>query len=378
MHVMLIPSWYSTSRKKVHGSFFLEQFKELQRSGVKVTVAYNEIWPITKIGKIKDKRGISVNIESGLKTYRYKNYNYLPKNSLMFKSFNIRMDKLYKIIIKEQGQVDIIHAHSCFWGGIAGYYLSKKYNIPLVITEHTSLQHSKYVRKSYEKYIFEAYDNCTRLIAVGNGLRRELESYTNNKVDVIHNLVDLSIFDIREDKAYNKFTFFTCAYLENGKGMHVLIEAFSKEFKGKEVQLIIGGDGSIKKELEELVNSVDINNQIVFLGSLSRENVAREMNRCDCFVLASEYETFGVVYIEAAASGKPIIATKNGGAEDIITETNGIIIEMNNVEELSKALIYMKNNILNYNPEDIRKETIEKYSGKVIIDKVKGVYGELL
>ena len=52
MHIMFIPSWYSNVRNKVHGSFFKEQASELQKAGVKVTVAYNEVWPLTMIGKI--------------------------------------------------------------------------------------------------------------------------------------------------------------------------------------------------------------------------------------------------------------------------------------------------------------------------------------
>ncbi|MNP70802.1 GDP-mannose-dependent alpha-(1-6)-phosphatidylinositol monomannoside mannosyltransferase [compost metagenome] len=102
------------------------------------------------------------------------------------------------------------------------------------------------------------------------------------------------------------------------------------------------------------------------------------MNRCNCFVLPSDYETFGVVYIEAIASGKPIIGTKNGGAEDIITDTNGIIVDKKNIDKLAKALVYMKNNELKFDPEKIREEAISKYSGDVIINKLKGVYKELL
>ena len=55
MHVMFIPSWYDNNRNKVHGSFFREQANKLQENGVKVTVAYNEIWPLTLMGKIKEK-----------------------------------------------------------------------------------------------------------------------------------------------------------------------------------------------------------------------------------------------------------------------------------------------------------------------------------
>ena len=54
MHVMFIPSWYDNSRNKVHGSFFREQATKLQESGVKVTVAYNQIWPLTLMGKVKE------------------------------------------------------------------------------------------------------------------------------------------------------------------------------------------------------------------------------------------------------------------------------------------------------------------------------------
>ena len=61
------------------------------------------------------------------------------------------------------------------------------------------------------------------------------------------------------------------------------------------------------------------------------DEVAEEMRRCDSFVLASEHETFGVVYIEALACGKPVIGTYNGGDEDIIKDYNGIIVEKNKI-----------------------------------------------
>ena len=134
MHVMFIPSWYDNSRNKVHGSFFREQANKLQESGVKVTVAYNEIWPLTLMGKIKEKSGLFFEIEKGLRTYRYKNYNFIPKSSLMFNVFDKRVEKLYKEITKKEGKVDIIHAQSSLWGGISAAYIAKKYNIPLVIT----------------------------------------------------------------------------------------------------------------------------------------------------------------------------------------------------------------------------------------------------
>ena len=381
MHIMVIPSWYASPRNKVHGSFFKEQFKALQNSGEKISVAYNEIWPITLIGKVKEKRGLTFSIEDGLRTYRYKDYNYLPKNSLMFKSFNRRMDKLYNEIVKQEGKVDLIHAHSSFWGGISAAYISAKYNIPLVITEHSSLKYAKYVKKSYEKYIFDSYKAADCLITVGTGLKEEINSYVDREIKVIPNMVDLNLFNMDMEHCdtanNNTFKFFSCAFLEEGKGMEYLIRAFARVFRDEDVSLRIGGDGSTREFLENLSKELQIDKKITFLGALSREEVSKEMKKCDAFALPSEHETFGVVYIEALACGKPVIGAYNGGAEDIINEKNGIIALKNNVQDLGNSLKWIRNNYSDYDNLKIREEVVKKYSENVLIEKLKGVYKEV-
>lgn len=380
MHVMFIPSWYDNDRNKVHGSFFREQATKLQEAGVKITVAYNEIWPLTLIGKIKEKSGLYFNIEKGLRTYRYKNYNFIPKHPLMFNIFDKRMEKLYKEIVKKEGKVDIIHAQSSLWGGISASYIAKKYNIPLVITEHSSIKRGKYVRESYYKRIVDSYKSADAIIAVGNGLKNEIEELTNRRdIKVIGNLVDLSLFDIRDIKDNkDEFIFFSLAFLEGEKGFDTLIKSFSRKFKNKKARLIIGGDGTQREWLEGIAKSENIESQVTFVGALSREEVSKYMNKCDAFVLASRYETFGVVYIEALASGKPVIGTFNGGAEGIINENVGILTEIDNVDKLSDAMEYIEKNYKKYNKESLRKYCTQKFSSNVIINKIINVYKELM
>ena len=380
MHVMFIPSWYDNNRNKVHGSFFREQATKLQESGVKVTVAYNEIWPLTLIGKVKEKSGLSFNIEKGLRTYRYKNYNFIPKHQLMFDIFDKRMEKLYKEVVKKEGKVDVIHAQSSLWGGISAAYVAKKYNIPLVITEHSSVKRGQYVRESYYKRIVNSYKSSDAIIAVGNGLKKEIEELTNRKdIKVIGNLVDLSLFNIRNIKRENdEFIFFSVAFLEGEKGLDTLIKAFSMRFKNEKVRLVIGGDGSQRQWLEGIAKSEGIENQVTFTGALSREEVAEWMNKCDAFVLPSRYETFGVVYIEALASGKPVIGTFNGGAEDIVTKDVGILVNIDNIKELSDAMDYIRKNNKEYQHDKLRKYCTEKFSANVIIKKIINVYKEVI
>ena len=379
MHIMFIPSWYSNVRNKVHGSFFKEQALELQKAGVKVTVAYNEVWPLTMLGKIHEEKGLKYNVEDGLKTYRYKNYNYIPKNPLMFKVFNKRMEKLYKEIVKKEGAIDIIHAQSSLWGGISAAYIAEKYNIPLVITEHSSVERGPYVKKSYIPFICDSYKKAQKVITVGNGLKNEIESLSGrHDIEVIGNLVDLSKFTIKKRIKNEKFIFFSLAFLEGEKGFDTLIKSFAKKFKGKEAVLYIGGDGSQRSWLEALTVENGVKDQIIFLGALSRDDVAKWMNKCDCFVLPSRYETFGVVYIEALASGRPVIGALNGGAEDIINNLNGYLIPIDDIDILAEKMIEVYDNIESYDEEEISSDCLKRFSPKVIVNKIISVYKEVL
>ena len=379
MHIMFIPSWYSNVRNKVHGSFFKEQALELQKAGVKVTVAYNEVWPLTMLGKIHEEKGLKYNVEDGLKTYRYKNYNYIPKNALMFKVFNKRMEKLYKEIVKKEGVIDIIHAQSSLWGGISAAYIAEKYNIPLVITEHSSVERGPYVKKSYIPFICDSYKKAQKVITVGNGLKNEIESLSGRQdIEVIGNLVDLSKFTIKKRIKNEKFIFFSLAFLEGEKGFDTLIKSFAKKFKDKEAVLYIGGDGSQRSWLEALTVENGVKDQIIFLGALSRDDVSKWMNKCDCFVLPSRYETFGVVYIEALASGRPVIGALNGGAEDIINNLNGYLIPIDDIDILAEKMIEVYDNIESYDEEEIRIDCLKRFSPKVIVNKIISVYKEVL
>ena len=378
MHVMFIPSWYHNKRNPVHGSFFKEQAIALKERGIKITIAYNEICPLTLAFKVKEKIGLNYSVEEGLKTYRYKNFNYLPKNPMMFKVFNRRLEKLYKEVVKKEGKVDLIHCQSSFWAGISANYISKKYNIPLIITEHSSLEKAIYIKESYKPLIKESYLEADELIAVGNGLKKEISKFCGRKdIKVIHNLIPIENFYISKNKNKN-FTFFSLAFLEGEKGMDTLIRSYAKYLKESNSKLLIGGDGSQKDFLIKLCEELEIKNQVEFLGALSRKEVSHYMSICDSFVLASRYETFGVVYIEALASGKPIIGTYNGGAEDIINSKNGLIVKVDDVDELGNAMKYIMENSNSYNAEDIRIDCIEKFSKEKITNEILEIYNLVL
>ena len=114
------------------------------------------------------------------------------------------------------------------------------------------------------------------------------------------------------------------------------------------------------------------------MGALSRVEVQKMMNRANCFVLSSDAETFGVVLIEALSQGTPVIATKCGGTEEIITEENGILVEKDHIGILADAMARMAKNIRNYDPERIRENCLKRYGSEAFIKQMNDIFKEIL
>ncbi|WP_281974575.1 glycosyltransferase family 4 protein [Halobacillus litoralis] len=382
MHVLIVPSWYPVRDNPIRGVFFKEQALALQKNGFKVTVAFPEIWSIKSIGKNKETKGFHLNVEDGIRTYRYKSYNYFPRvphvQGRLYLNF---LRKLYNHVVENEGKPDIIHAHSALWGGWAATKISEKSHIPLLITEHSSAYDRDMIKPYQEKYINYTFNISRKVIVVGPSLERQIQKYVNKeKIKLIPNIVNIDNFKIGTIKKNTKrFRFLSIGFLSYNKGMDVLLKSFARAFKNKEeVELIIGGDGEEFENLISLAKELGIFQQVRFLGRLTREEVYAEMHKCDAFVLASRFETFGVVFIEALACGKPIISTKSGGPEIIVNKSNGVLVEKENTHELAIALKDIYKNNKNYSPSLIRKKCEEAFSEKAIVDQIARIYKEIL
>ena len=140
MHVLIIPSGYPMEGKPYRGIFYKEQAMALSRAGYQVTVAFPEIWSLKSFSKHTHNNKITCEIEDGILTYRYKGYNFFANapysTELIYKK---RLRAMYKAIVSEVGVPDIIHAHSCLWGGFGAATLSRNENIPLLLP--SILQH---------------------------------------------------------------------------------------------------------------------------------------------------------------------------------------------------------------------------------------------
>lgn len=398
MHVLIIPSWYKTKASPLNGSFFYEQAYALNKNGIKVTVACVEFWGKKAIkSRRKEKYGFSYEVDNGIKTYRYMTYR-LPNKFIVPGTSKIigipyvvelfiywKLEVLLKKIIKEQGMPDIIHLHSNVLAGEGARKLCEKYNIKLVITEHSTGYSMNNLPKHTLKITDKNIKYCDEFIVVGNELYNYFsKKYINKRINVIPNMVNTEQFTIKNvTKSSDKFTFYSLAFLDSEaqvkkKGLDLLIEAFEKEFKNNEnVELIIGGGGKGKALVEKWIDDKKISN-IKLIGEVSREKGPDIMSKCDVFVLPSRFETFGVVFIEALSSGKPVIGTKGTGPEMFIDEINGLLVEKDNVNDLRNKMKYIYINNRNYNSVEIRENCINNFSENSVCKKIIDLYITLL
>ena len=394
-NILILPSWYPTEAMPLFGSFVMEQAHALanNRAELRVIVSLRAD-PDAKLSYKKpfemmqyfirgtfskvDRKTISPNLVE----LRYPAFSF--KHILHIQS---AIDRLYalseqnlKYAIQQFGKISLMHVHVAYPAGYVAALLSKKYGIPYIITEHMSPFPFESLVKNGKldvklKYAFE---HASGSIAVGNSLADAVASFGLPRPVVIPNMVDGSNFKINTNADLN-FAFLTVGGLNKQKGISDLLDAihiWSPE--SGSIKFRIAGKGPLEDALKSKSKKLGIEKYIEWLGVVSRDKIPALFNNCNCFVLPSYHETFGIVYAEALASGKTVIATRCGGPEDIVNKANGMLIEKGNPAELAKAMEWMYNNWASFNPIDIRNDFDKRFSQKVVSGSIANFYNHVI
>ncbi len=285
--------------------------------------------------------------------------------------------RLYRLIKAECGTPDIMHAHFLDEAVMAAE-LSKREGIPLVITEHSSKMNVTDLPVKTLNRAQRAYSSAARLITVSEALREKIKQNTGIDAIVVPNIVDVEIFAMKRESVHEstvQFHFVSTGNLIEIKGYDLLINAFDEVLKKyPDCELKIWGDGSEYKRLLGQIGKLDIADKIQFMGRQAREVLAEDYSNEDAFVLPSRAETFGVAYIEAMASGMPVIATYCGGPEDFVTPENGILVSVNNQSELADAMIFMIEHRSDYNSSRISDYARKRFSPERLASDLTEIY----
>ena len=180
----------------------------------------------------------------------------------------------------------------------------------------------------------------TKVIAISKDVKKSLIDYLRipeDHISVIYNGIDTSRFLTNIQKnLYYPVRLIYVGRLIKEKGVQLTLEALSKLPKGLKWIFDIIGEGSYREELEQQVNTLELKDQVHFMGNCG--NVPELLKEHDIFIHMPEWdEGFGITIIEAMAAGLLCICRSKGGIPEIITNgKDGILIY--STKELTKVL----------------------------------------
>lgn len=141
----------------------------------------------------------------------------------------------------------------------------------------------------------------------------------------------------------NKFTVFSVCRFYPRKRLDVLLRAAAQLRRAiPELEIRIAGNGPERGKLRRLCYELHLGSTIKWLGDVSMSTLAREYNAADIFCLPSVQEGFGIVFLEAMAAGKPIVAARAAAVPEVVR--NGLLFEPDNPEALVEAILRLYRN----------------------------------
>ncbi|WP_430404663.1 glycosyltransferase [Fluviicola sp.] len=381
MHILILASGYPTEYSLNQGIFFRDQAESLARNTqnkvvliATIPVSLKTIWH-----KRKWSFGLSSFVKNGVRTivYTFPNIPKTPRYR-MLKSRN-RGVKLIANYIKEFGKPDIIHLQG-FQSGLLAIKAKEIYDIPYVVTEHSSQFIDDIVDPKLEPYAKAVFEQADAAIAVSIKFAEFMSKRYRREFQYIPNVVDTSVFQPGINLKMNEeFTFFNAAGFYIEKNHPMLLEAFSKVLVNyPKCQLRLAGNGIYEAQMKSYSKELGIDKQVIFLGLLSRNKIVSEMQKMDGFVLSSKVETFGVVLIEALSCGKPVVSTACFGPESIVISPKFGILCNQNATDLSIAMQQLIQNRSDYDSDVIREYVINQFSNDAVISQLMQVYQKVI
>ncbi|MCK4448319.1 MAG: glycosyltransferase family 4 protein [Candidatus Marinimicrobia bacterium] len=294
-----------------------------------------------------------------------------------------------KLIRKEK--IDVINSHWLLPQGLVGAICKKIFKIPHISTIHAAglfgLEHLPFKRKIANFIVKNTDEIIVVSFYIGERLLHlispELNKNTEKKLIILPMGIDVQSFQITnnkiellsEYKISSKFNLLFLGRLGEKKGIPYLINAMPSIISQiEDVNLIICGNGPLRKELEQLVKSMNLEKYVRFTGFVSNGEKIDYFHLADILIVPSivaqsgDTEGLPVTILEGLAAGKPIIASDVSGVKDIIKDGyNGFLVEQKNPEQIEEKVLEL------FDDEELRVrfsknalETAKNYDWEVI------------
>lgn len=300
---------------------------------------------------------------------------------------------------REGLRYDLLHSH--YWlAGLAGNRLKEMWSAPHVTMFHTlgevknraSLSESEpALRIDGESEVVAGADRVICATEHEKSQLVHLYAADPDRVVVIPLGVDVERFKPRDkDDARSELGFkdekiiLFVGRIEPLKGVDILINAAAMLESDVECSvLIVGGDDSSASqvaELRDLASGLGIGHRVAFVGAVDHDKLPLFYNAADVCVVPSHYESFGLVAVEAMASGVPVVASRVGGLTGTVKDgETGYLVPWLCPEPFAERIeMLLENESLRRNLGEAAREAVGRYRWDSIAARLLEVYGSLL
>jgi len=283
-----------------------------------------------------------------------------------------------------RARIGVVHAHTGYPDGAAAVRLAERLGWPLIVTEHASFLSAIWADPLRRAHYATALEAAERLLAVSEMLAGEIRAAFPEhagKVDVVPNGIPLDLFRgaALADRTPDELLF--VGALKASKGIETLIRAVAIARSGRpSIRLRLVGeapDEATTSRWRRLVDELGLADAVSFDPAGDRRAVAAAMATASVFVHPSPRETFGVVAVEALASGTPVVAIDSGGVTEILgtdPEPVGAIAQTGDAASLADAIRTTLDRRSTFDPEVLRAFAAERFAAATVAGRLIGIY----
>lgn len=375
--ILFIPSWYPSETDPISGVFIKEQAHALAtQNDVAVLIPGLSSWRES----LQQKQLSTVDRSGPVPVYREFARPLIPHGGerIDYQTYARAAHNGFKRVLDEFGKPDVIHSHVVLPAGYSALKLAQRYSIPIVHTEHSSPFSMHLDTEVKRELVKKTLTGLNQVVAISPALADQIKKFVPDlQMKIIGELVSTEFFvPTTNGTSAHPLRFFVVARLAEQKGLSYLLRAVEllKKTEARPFELVLGGDGPDRAELERLAVDLGIKDECRFLGSLDRAGVKEWMNKSDVFVLSSLHETFGVVVGEAMACGKPVISTRCGGPEFVVTNETGVLVDVASAESLAGAMSEFLGGRVSFDAANIRRSVVERFGAEAFLRNISSVY----
>lgn len=376
-NILFISSWYPNTNDPTLGIF-------VKRHAIAASLYNNVCILFAKSDASISETQISTSEFNGIKEIiisypavqnRTPVYSTYLKAKKLISNYNSGLD----ILKKDNFIPDIVHCNVMDPVGIVALKWKKKKNIPYVVTEHwtgyTDLDGRYKNSRKLQSYIPSIANNASWILPVSSDLENALvRKKLGKRHKVIRNVVDTDNFLCEE---INQNQFMVIADLENDqKNIKGILSAF-KVFSSSNptIQLTIAGGGNDEISIKKKISELELTSKVRLVGRIPAQKLSEELNKSFALILFSNYENLPCVIVESFACGIPVISTNVGGIQEIINETNGILIQPKQEQQLTEAMSTVLQK--KWNRKTIRQFAVENFSLDTIGKEFNEIYQQI-